>query len=104
MLALEEVYDVTIVKDGQEAYDTVKSNMEKGEVFDLIFMDIQVSKPTFPGKCHKLLITTRCLYSMDSRALGLSGRWGTLLLLWHSAPLPRKAISKTAWIVEWICL
>jgi hypothetical protein len=42
MLALEEVYDVTIVKDGQEAYDTVKLNMEKGEVFDLIFMDIQV--------------------------------------------------------------
>ncbi|CAG8030168.1 unnamed protein product [Penicillium olsonii] len=42
MLALEEVYDVTIVKDGQEAFDTVKANMEKGEVFDLIFMDIQV--------------------------------------------------------------
>jgi osomolarity two-component system sensor histidine kinase SLN1 len=42
MLALEEVYDVKIVKDGQEAYDTVKSNMEKGDVFDLIFMDIQV--------------------------------------------------------------
>lgn len=42
MLALEAVYDVIIVKDGQEAYDTVKSNMEKGEVFDLIFMDIQV--------------------------------------------------------------
>lgn len=48
MLALEEVYDVTIVKDGQEAYDTVKSNMEKGEVFDLIFMDIQVRKSKFP--------------------------------------------------------
>lgn len=47
MLALEEVYDVTIVKDGQEAYDTVKSNMEKGEFFDLIFMDIQVCKPRF---------------------------------------------------------
>ncbi|CAI7643476.1 unnamed protein product [Penicillium glandicola] len=42
MLALEEVYDVTIVKDGQEAYDTVKSNMEKGALFDLIFMDIQM--------------------------------------------------------------
>ncbi|KAJ5758351.1 uncharacterized protein N7511_007045 [Penicillium nucicola] len=42
MLALEEVYDVIIVKDGQEAFDTVKSNMEKGEVFDLIFMDIQM--------------------------------------------------------------
>jgi osomolarity two-component system sensor histidine kinase SLN1 len=45
MLALEEVYDVTMVKDGQEAYDTVKSNMERGQVFDLIFMDIQVFMP-----------------------------------------------------------
>ncbi|KAF7592151.1 Histidine kinase [Aspergillus hancockii] len=42
MLALEEVYDVTVVKDGQEAYDTVKANMEEGRVFDLIFMDIQM--------------------------------------------------------------
>lgn len=42
MLALEEVYDVTMVKDGQEAFDTVKANMETGAVFDLIFMDIQV--------------------------------------------------------------
>ncbi|KAJ5778777.1 hypothetical protein N7520_002023 [Penicillium odoratum] len=42
MLALEDVYDVTMVKDGQEAYDTVKSNMETGTVFDLIFMDIQM--------------------------------------------------------------
>ncbi|KKK17102.1 hypothetical protein P175DRAFT_0429539 [Aspergillus ochraceoroseus IBT 24754] len=42
MLALEEVYDVTVVKDGQEAYDTVKANMEEGKVFDLIFMDIQM--------------------------------------------------------------
>jgi osomolarity two-component system sensor histidine kinase SLN1 len=42
MLALEEVYDVAVVKDGQEAYDTVKANMEEGKVFDLIFMDIQV--------------------------------------------------------------
>ncbi|KAL4978743.1 Two-component system protein B [Aspergillus desertorum] len=42
MLALEDVYDVTVVKDGQEAYDTVKTNMEEGKVFDLIFMDIQM--------------------------------------------------------------
>ncbi|KAL2834020.1 Two-component system protein B [Aspergillus pseudoustus] len=42
MLALEEVYDVTVVKDGQEAFDTVKANMEEGKVFDLIFMDIQM--------------------------------------------------------------
>lgn len=33
---------MTIVKDGQEAYDTAKSNMEKGDVFDLIFINIQV--------------------------------------------------------------
>ncbi|KAL3475711.1 Two-component system protein B [Aspergillus californicus] len=42
MLALEEIYDVTVVKDGQEAYDTVKASMEEGKVFDLIFMDIQM--------------------------------------------------------------
>ncbi|KAE8381986.1 hypothetical protein BDV26DRAFT_288961 [Aspergillus bertholletiae] len=42
MLALEEVYDVTVVKDGQEAYDTVKASMEDGKAFDLIFMDIQM--------------------------------------------------------------
>ncbi|KAL5336622.1 Two-component system protein B [Aspergillus crustosus] len=42
MLALEEIYDVIVVKDGQEAYDTVKANMAEGKVFDLIFMDIQM--------------------------------------------------------------
>jgi osomolarity two-component system sensor histidine kinase SLN1 len=56
MLALEEVYDVTIVKDGQEAYDTVKTNMEKGDVFDLIFMDIQVR--TLLPRGDKMLINT----------------------------------------------
>ncbi|KAI1284047.1 osmosensing histidine protein kinase SLN1 [Xylaria sp. FL0933] len=42
MLKLEDVYDVTIAKDGQEAYDLVKANMEKHTDFDLIFMDIQM--------------------------------------------------------------
>ncbi|KAI1748015.1 osmosensing histidine protein kinase SLN1 [Xylaria castorea] len=42
MLKLEDVYDVTIAKDGQEAYDLVKANMEKNTLFDLIFMDIQM--------------------------------------------------------------
>ncbi|KAI1439122.1 osmosensing histidine protein kinase SLN1 [Xylaria sp. CBS 124048] len=42
MLKLEDVYDVTIAKDGQEAYDLVKDSMEKDAGFDLIFMDIQM--------------------------------------------------------------
>ncbi|KAI1344922.1 osmosensing histidine protein kinase SLN1 [Xylariaceae sp. FL0016] len=42
MLKLEEVYDVTIANDGQEAYDLVKANMENNLHFDLIFMDIQM--------------------------------------------------------------
>lgn len=42
MLKLEDIYDVTVAKDGQEAYDMVKASMENGEVFNLIFMDIQV--------------------------------------------------------------
>lgn len=42
MLKLEEVYDVTIAKDGQEAFDLVKATMEKNESFDVIFMDVQM--------------------------------------------------------------
>lgn len=43
MLKLEDVYDVVIAKDGQEAYDKVKESMSEKQFFDLIFMDIQVS-------------------------------------------------------------
>lgn len=42
MLQLEDIYNVTVAKDGQEAYDMVKASMESGAVFNLIFMDIQV--------------------------------------------------------------
>ncbi|KAH9906879.1 osmosensing histidine protein kinase SLN1 [Xylariomycetidae sp. FL2044] len=42
MLKLEDIYDVTIAKDGQEAYDMVKENMEHNRKFDVIFMDIQM--------------------------------------------------------------
>jgi osomolarity two-component system sensor histidine kinase SLN1 len=45
MLKLEDIYEVEVVvaKDGKEAYDIVKESMDKGELFNLIFMDIQVS-------------------------------------------------------------
>lgn len=42
MLKLEDVYDVAIAKDGQEAYELVKASMEKNQRFDVIFMDIQM--------------------------------------------------------------
>jgi osomolarity two-component system, sensor histidine kinase SLN1 len=42
MLKLEDVYDVTIAKDGLEAYELVKENMHENLVFDLIFMDVQM--------------------------------------------------------------
>ncbi len=42
MLKLEKVYDVTVAKDGQEAYDLVKQNMGQEQQFDLIFMDVQM--------------------------------------------------------------
>lgn len=42
MLKLEKVLDVTIAKDGREAYELVKANMERNRKFDLIFMDVQM--------------------------------------------------------------
>lgn len=42
MLKLEDVYDVTIAKDGQEAYDRVRESMENGQRFHLVFMDVQM--------------------------------------------------------------
>ena len=34
--------DVTVAKDGQEAFELVKESMEQQKLFNLIFMDIQV--------------------------------------------------------------
>ncbi|KIX04550.1 uncharacterized protein Z518_05420 [Rhinocladiella mackenziei CBS 650.93] len=42
MLRLEDVYDVTIAKDGQEAFEKVRESMFSGERFDLVFMDVQM--------------------------------------------------------------
>lgn len=44
MLKLEDIYDVTVAKDGQEALDLVKESMDTPghQGFNLIFMDVQM--------------------------------------------------------------
>ncbi|KAL6705926.1 Histidine kinase osmosensor [Coniothyrium glycines] len=46
MLKLEDVYDVTVAKDGQEALDKVRESMEHQEPYNLIFMDVQMPNMT----------------------------------------------------------
>ena len=55
MLKLEDIYDVTVAADGQEALDFVKASMEAGHrPYNLIFMDVQM--PNLDGLASTRLI------------------------------------------------
>ncbi|EHK98323.1 putative Two-component system protein B [Glarea lozoyensis 74030] len=68
MLKLERIYDVEVVvaEDGKEAYDIVKESMDKGQYFNLIFMDIQVRATTTDSVFDTNFC--RCLTSMVFKA------------------------------------
>lgn len=44
MLNLEGIHNIELVCDGQEAFNKVKELVEKGEHYNLIFMDVQMPK------------------------------------------------------------
>lgn len=67
MLKLEDVYDVTVAKDGQEALDKVKESMERQTPYNLIFMDVQM--PNLDGLQSTRLIRQ---YGFDAPIVALT--------------------------------
>lgn len=79
MLKLEDIYNVTVAKDGQEAYDMVKASMDCGKEYNLIFMDIQVLQ--IVDVVCKVTDRDRCQIWMGYRARGSFVKWDILLQL-----------------------
>lgn len=52
--------DVTVAKDGQEAFELVKESMEQRRYFNLIFMDVQVMLYNAEFASHELTLLFRC--------------------------------------------
>ncbi len=61
--------DVTVAKDGQEAFELVKESMEQRTYFNLIFMDVQVMLSNSKAVDRALIFLFRCLILMVYKVL-----------------------------------
>lgn len=100
MLKLEDVYDVTVAKDGQEALDKVKESMENNMPYNLIFMDIQM--PNLDGLQSTRLIRQSGFSApiVALTAVSIPSEMCCIWLTYHSTP--KRVISASVTIPEWI--
>jgi hypothetical protein len=54
MLKLENIHGVTVTKDGQEAYDIIKTSVDEAIVYNLISMDVQLRNSDLTSPYHVL--------------------------------------------------
>ena len=64
----DKFLDVTVAKDGQEAFELVKESMEQRKYFNLIFMDVQVILQNAVYDCRELTLLFRCPILMVYKA------------------------------------